>query len=387
MVQKEINYVGFEKLVDFDAYKDLIHARAESSESGLHEVKRRLEENDNFDEDYRNLLLQILNKEGRVNRQKKRSEKDDDLENNIDYSSEEENDPQYELFLKSLKEDEKSYALEVKKSCLAVPRVQNPCKDDSPSTSTKEAKNLNRRKSRIKAESEKVENVTGSNDNIVPDPDYLIFHQTAKVVDDHYVYTYGGHTIVYEQTYGENNQEQEGHADESSSDVEILDSNLRLCSPTMASEFRHQVIAVLRKPYDEEECDKLWLEIELRKPEERHLDLRHGRERAYEKRKDGKSYLDHHPDLEMRLLQFQDDKPKCLNLLRGFFFWLQLILYSEEILLLLKSEFSAGWIIPTLARCRMPRYQPRILLRLPILTLPIYGDDDLRHGKCFGWQL
>ncbi|KAK4387338.1 hypothetical protein Sango_2340400 [Sesamum angolense] len=321
MVQKEINYVGFEKLVDFDAYQDLIHARAESSESG------------------------------RVNRQKKRSEKDDDLENNIDYSSEEENDPQYELFLKSLKEDEKSYALEVKKSCLAVvikyegdtssdeecdpeprrklrsatkqkngpsrqPRVQNPCKDDSPSTSTKEAKNLNRRKSRIKAESEKVENVTGSNDNIVPDPDYLIFHQTAKVVDDHYVYTYGGHTIVYEQTYGENNQEQEGHADESSSDVEILDSNLRLCSPTMASEFRHQVIAVLRKPYDEEECDKLWLEIELRKPEERHLDLRHGRERAYEKRKDGKSYLDHHPDLEMRLLQFQDDKPKCLNLTR-----------------------------------------------------------------------
>ncbi|KAL0365917.1 UNVERIFIED_CONTAM: hypothetical protein Sradi_3481800 [Sesamum radiatum] len=357
MVQKEINYVGFEKLVHLDAYQDLIHARAESSESGLHEVKRQLEENDDFDEDYKNLLLQVLNKKERVNRQKKRSEKDDDLENNIDYSSEGENDPHYELFLKSLKEDEKSYALEVKKSCLAVvikyegdtssgeecdpeprrklrsamkpksgpssqPRVQNRCKDDSPSTSTK-AKNLNRRKSKNKAESEKGENVKGSTDDIVPDPDYLIFHQTAKVVDDHYVCTYGGHTIVYEQTYGENNQEQEQHADESSSDVEILDSNLTLCNPAMASEFRHKVITVLRKPYDEEEHDKLWLEIELRKPEERHLDLRHGRERAYEKRKDGKSYLDHHPDLEMQLLQFQDDKPKCLNLLRGFFFWLQ----------------------------------------------------------------
>ncbi|KAK4433723.1 hypothetical protein Salat_0535000 [Sesamum alatum] len=359
MVQKEINYVGFEKLVNLDAYHDPIHAPAERSDSGLGEFKRRLEENDNVDADYTNALLYILNKEERVNLHKKQREEDDVLENNVDYSSEEEeNDPQYELFLKCLKEDGKSYALEVRKSCLPVvikyegdtssdeecdpePRrklrsamkqnngpssqhgVQNRYKDDSPSTSTEEVKNLNRRKSRKKAESEKVESVKPSTNDIVPDPDYLIFHQNSKAVDDHYVYTYGGHTIVFEKTYGENNREQEKHDGEPSSDVEILDSIYTLSSPTMASEFRHQVITVLRKPYDEEEHDKLWLDIGLRKPEERHLDLRHGRERSYGKRKDGKSYLDHHPDLEMQLLQFQDDKPKCLNLLRGFFFWLQ----------------------------------------------------------------
>lgn len=59
------------------------------------------------------------------------------------------------------------------------------------------------------------------------------------------------------------------------------------------SEFRHKVIIALRKPFDEVELKKLWNDINLRKPEERHLDLRNGRERSYGKQKDGKSYLDH----------------------------------------------------------------------------------------------
>ncbi|KAL2484020.1 uncharacterized protein Fot_45464 [Forsythia ovata] len=63
--------------------------------------------------------------------------------------------------------------------------------------------------------------------------------------------------------------------------------------------------------------------VKLCKPVDRHLDLRHGRERAYPKNEAGKSYLDHYPDLRQALLRCQDDKPRCLNLLRGFFFWLQ----------------------------------------------------------------
>lgn len=72
-------------------------------------------------------------------------------------------------------------------------------------------------------------------------------------------------------------------------------SSLNLRDTTRQSEFRHKLITVLRKPYDEEEYDKLWKDIELRKPEERHIELRSGRERSYFTQKEGKSYLDRNP--------------------------------------------------------------------------------------------
>ncbi|KAI3460550.1 hypothetical protein Pfo_017213 [Paulownia fortunei] len=385
MVRKEMQFVGLEKLADLDAFHDLIHARAESKfDNKLCEYERLLEENDEVDVDYKNFLLYILTKAERVESHKKRRERDDDV---CDHDSDcfaKENDPQYELFLKSLTEHETSYVLEDEKNGLPVvikyegdagsdkecdpeprrklrsamkqrvgpsnqmPGVENQCKHDSQSTSTKETKNLTWRKSRNRGNSEKVENVKFSTNEMVPDSDYLNFIQTLKVVEDHYVYVYGDHTVAYELNDGENNQVKEEHEDECSSDLEILDSTsfykegnlnpsmvasflknmnkdsiLNLGGPTMQSEFRHQVITVLRKSYDEEEYDKLWLVIERRKPEERHVELRHGRERSCFTNKDGKSYLDHYPDFTRQLLQFQDDKPKCLNLLRGFFFWLR----------------------------------------------------------------
>ncbi|CAI9763997.1 unnamed protein product [Fraxinus pennsylvanica] len=79
------------------------------------------------------------------------------------------------------------------------------------------------------------------------------------------------------------------------------------------STFRKNLLSILKKPYDEEEYKRLRLDIEVHRAH--HLD-------PHVVKLD-KSYLDHYPDLKEKLLRFQDDEPKCLNLLRGFFFWLQ----------------------------------------------------------------
>lgn len=260
MVRKEMQLVGLPELVDLDAYHELIHDSAEALEfnNKLCEYERLLEENNEMDADYKNFLLYILTKGKKVESHKKRREKDEEHDNNCYH--EEENDPQYELFLKSLKEHEKSYILEDVKNGLAVvikyeedsssdkecepeprrklrsamkqkngpsnqmPGIENQCMHDSHSTPTKEIEKLTWRQSRNKSKSEKKENVKLSTNKIVPDSDYFTFIQTLKVVDDHYVYEYEGHTVVYELKVGENNQQKEEHDDGSYSDVEILDS-------------------------------------------------------------------------------------------------------------------------------------------------------------------
>ncbi|KAH6835310.1 hypothetical protein C2S53_019325 [Perilla frutescens var. hirtella] len=195
--------------------------------------------------------------------------------------------------------------------------------DDSQYTLSKEMKKLTRRSVRNKSKSEKGEGNT-------QEPHYHIFLRNFKGVNNHPTYTDGDCVVVYEMRNGESIREKEEHDDGSHSDVEIIDStafykaNMSNCSgSTMQSEFRHEVITALRKPFDEEECKKLWHDIELRKREERHLDLRGGRDMSYGKQKDGKSYLDYYPDLRRKLLKVQEDRPKCLNLLRGFFLWLK----------------------------------------------------------------
>lgn len=59
------------------------------------------------------------------------------------------------------------------------------------------------------------------------------------------------------------------------------------------SSFREQVMMILRKPYSSEEHQMLSQDIEARRPIERNMDLRFGREQSYALNKDGKSYLDH----------------------------------------------------------------------------------------------
>ncbi|KAK6115603.1 hypothetical protein DH2020_007872 [Rehmannia glutinosa] len=463
MVRKHMEFVGLEKLVEFDTYHDLIHARAENTESefdnNLCEFQTLLYEDDHVDDDYKIFLSHILTKESRTKSRKKHREKDDDdvCELDSDCYTEAENDPQYELFLKSLRAHEKSYVIKDERNGLPwvfkyegdeysdkegdveykrklrsatkqnngiskyegdecsdkecdteykrklrsatkqnngnsnrVPSVEDQSKHDSQSTSSKETKNLTRRKLRNRAKSEKVQNVKFSTDAIVQDPDYLTFLKIVKVVEDQYVYAYGADTVVYELNDGERNHEREEHDDDWSADVEILestfykegnlnpsmaaatdvlqnrnkDSVMDLSRPAVQSEFRQQLIDVLRKPYDKGEYARLLHDIKFRKPEERHIELRHGRDRSCKTNKYGKSYLDHHPDLRRQLLRLQDDKPKRLNLLRGFFFWLK------------KSSQDGSF---------HPWQDEECLAIKPESRYPgfssVYGDHGRRHGK------
>ncbi|KAL8030844.1 hypothetical protein ABFX02_14G312800 [Erythranthe guttata] len=455
MVRKKTRLAGSDKPVNSDVYNDIKSHMARSREccNEMLEYRRRVEEDDNSNVDYKNFLLRILPKEGPIESRKKRREKYDDVfqDDDIDCSSEEDIDPQIKLFFTCLKEHEKSYVLECNdvvikyegddsssfEECEPYPRrklrsatkqkvgptdVDNQLKDDSIKNlncgksrrkeeakietvenvkfstkrkvgptdvdnqlvddsiknlncgklrrkeaksetvenvkfSTKQKvgptdvgnqfmddsiKNLNCGKSRRKEEarSETVENVKFSTNGIVPDPHYIDFFNNLKVVNDHCAYTRGRHTVVYEWNDGKkkNSSKKEEQDEECSSDVEIIDCTLfdkevnkdsNLGDPSTRCEFRKQVIDVLRKPYDREEYTELLMDIRQRKQEGRHRELRHGREGPCSVNKDGKSYLDHHPDLREVFLRFVDDKPKCLNLFRGFFFWLQNFLQHE----------------------------------------------------------
>lgn len=77
--------------------------------------------------------------------------------------------------------------------------------------------------------------------------------------------------------------------------ISVMQMNKSSMPSSSVSEFRHKVITALRKPFDKDELEKLLNDIKLRKPKERHLDLRNGRERSYGNQINGKSYLDQHP--------------------------------------------------------------------------------------------
>ncbi|KAI5671182.1 hypothetical protein M9H77_11546 [Catharanthus roseus] len=94
---------------------------------------------------------------------------------------------------------------------------------------------------------------------------------------------------------------------------------------TMRSSFRMQILEILRKPYDKEEHERLMQEITKRKPQHKHRDLRSGGVKFYPSDKMGKSLLDHHLVLKKKIEEAvaANNDLKQLNLLRGFFFWLQ----------------------------------------------------------------
>ncbi|KAL2537207.1 uncharacterized protein Fot_18598 [Forsythia ovata] len=90
--------------------------------------------------------------------------------------------------------------------------------------------------------------------------------------------------------------------------------------PSGHSAFREQVINILRKPYNRQEYDELRRAVKARKTEDSNGDLCTGRKRSL-----GKSYLDDYRDLHRMLKKFEKDRRKNLNILRGFFFWLEVL--------------------------------------------------------------
>lgn len=90
---------------------------------------------------------------------------------------------------------------------------------------------------------------------------------------------------------------------------------------TEDSEFWRNVTALLKMPYDQKEYIGLCKAVKSRKPTLKNMDLRNGK--FCSTRQLGKSYLDHYKDLHEKLKEVDNDSRKKLNILRGFFFWLQ----------------------------------------------------------------
>ncbi|KAL9359119.1 hypothetical protein Peur_047242 [Populus x canadensis] len=89
----------------------------------------------------------------------------------------------------------------------------------------------------------------------------------------------------------------------------------------VSSKFREELLKILEKPYDEREFEDLWQRISHRSHVNRDINLRSGCIR-FETKAIGKSYLDHHADLEAKIRSAQGNQPEILNLMRGFFYWL-----------------------------------------------------------------
>ncbi|KAL8476158.1 hypothetical protein ACS0TY_028718 [Phlomoides rotata] len=216
--------------------------------------------------------------------------------------------------------------------------------------------------------SKKEDNAKSSN-KLVPDPDYDVFIRCSKVSQNKIVCEFEGNIIVYDEggkdsvrkkdndrcfpgveiidpdTFykertpsfssaslkDEEDDTETEYSYGSSSDTDSLEDEEETSKKNKVSasdlretkKFRQDVIEALREPYNKEEHDMLFQEVKHRRQEERHLDLRNGRERSYSTSKMGKSYLDHYPVFSRKLLQVQHDKLKSLNLLRGFFHWIK----------------------------------------------------------------
>ncbi|CAI9768177.1 unnamed protein product [Fraxinus pennsylvanica] len=151
----------------------------------------------------------------------------------------------------------------------------------------------------------------------VNDPHYELFLQNLEI-----------HKMSYVLKHKKNNScisiRYEGYSDlyEKDGNELGLEKGSIINSETHP-DFRKELMCILRKPFDREEYNKLQNAVKIRKAAVRHRELRKGRDKECSTNKPGKSYLDLYPDFRKKLLKFHDDQPRCLNLLRGFFFWLQ----------------------------------------------------------------
>ncbi|KAM7266640.1 hypothetical protein ACFE04_004537 [Oxalis oulophora] len=98
---------------------------------------------------------------------------------------------------------------------------------------------------------------------------------------------------------------------------------------------------LLTKPYDDKECDHLWIQVSIRKPTERHRESRSGRIKPIILSSPGRSHLDITPRLAAEVKKVKNDRRKLLYILRGYFFWMQ----SCE--LILKSPIETSRIPPS----------------------------------------
>ncbi|XP_038899188.1 uncharacterized protein LOC120086550 [Benincasa hispida] len=110
-----------------------------------------------------------------------------------------------------------------------------------------------------------------------------------------------------------------------------VDSGKCLQSPGIrnGSNFRERLMKVLKRPYDQREYDYYLYEVSCRKPQVRHRELRRRVLKAYTVETYGKSYLHIYSELATKIQEVQYDRLRTLNLLRGFFYWLQNLSHED----------------------------------------------------------
>ncbi|XP_058089836.1 uncharacterized protein LOC131236576 isoform X2 [Magnolia sinica] len=111
-----------------------------------------------------------------------------------------------------------------------------------------------------------------------------------------------------------------------SSVYEVDGSSLDLQPHCKLSYFRKKLMAFLNMPYDPKEHEELFKEATSCKALYSQRVLRTSC-KSYPTMKHGISYLDHHPDLAEQIKGA--DRYRALTLLRGFFFWLQVTCYFD----------------------------------------------------------
>ncbi|KAL6962250.1 hypothetical protein U1Q18_037206 [Sarracenia purpurea var. burkii] len=160
---------------------------------------------------------------------------------------------------------------------------------------------------------------------IVADVDFefQMFLKNFKEVGDCMCYSNDGNWIVYEGDDG------------TSRLFDSLDEeeHQHLGNPDAgkSSKFKEKLMSKLREPYDHEEYGKLWQIInEWRPMNGRHRDLRGPAAlKSYLKDELSPSYLERHGCLKRKIDAVKFDPCKVLNLLRGFFFWLENLVYED----------------------------------------------------------
>ncbi|KAI5671194.1 hypothetical protein M9H77_11558 [Catharanthus roseus] len=169
------------------------------------------------------------------------------------------------------------------------------------------------------------------------DCDYKLFFENMRLEGSNVIYQHkNGASVVYDGLIFLNSPKDDNvvskkqkytdaiQHETTSKDVNV-NNHFGSLQQTMRSSFRVQILEILRKPYDKEEHERLMQEITKRKPQHKHRDLRSGGVKFYPSDKMGKSLLDHHFVLKKKIEEVvaANDDLKQLNLLRGFFFWLQ----------------------------------------------------------------
>ncbi|KAF5481386.1 hypothetical protein F2P56_002042 [Juglans regia] len=247
-------------------------------------------------------------------------------------------DPQYKIFLENLREDGQSYVLEVVTNngmSMVVKYEGEKGLFDGLVLDPQGTLNSWQREETETANG----HISNMRESDTTDEDYQEFLSCLKNDGENIVYNLeSGIPLIYEEDAEcSDDLEIVGTDEDPFSDgyftpfvASRLDSIIDLDAKTSNgspgsygdSQFRKRLMEILRSPYDAKEYEYLLHEVSRRRQTERNRELRNGT-KSYTLESVAKSYLDQHHDFAREIISAEHDRRRVLNLLRGFFFWLQ----------------------------------------------------------------